>query len=261
MIQVCLNGLRSKEAHPSVPHTAQELAEAARSAVAAGAEEIHLHPKDHTGHDTLDPETVAAALTHVRAAVPGVPIGVTTGAWIEPDPGKRSALIRSWDVLPDYASVNWHEDGAESVAAALLERGVGIEAGIFSGTNAAQTFTASSLAPKALRILAEVIDPDPRTSSATAADLLRALEDAQALRILLHGEDAGAWPVLRMALSLGLDCRIGLEDVLTQPDGTAAADNAALIAIAREMQMRLVSPATRQGNNRTYRTTLTGEPR
>ena len=62
MLQVCLNGVRAKQAHPSVPHTADELAEAAHGAVAAGAEEIHLHPKDPGGRDTLDAEAVSAAL-------------------------------------------------------------------------------------------------------------------------------------------------------------------------------------------------------
>lgn len=34
-------------------------------------------------------------------------------------------------MLPDFASVNWHEDGADEVAAALLEIGVGVEAGLW----------------------------------------------------------------------------------------------------------------------------------
>ncbi|CAM5637057.1 hypothetical protein SGLAM104S_03627 [Streptomyces glaucescens] len=37
--------------------------------------------------------------------------------------------------------------------------------------------------------------------------------------MLLHGEDAGAWPVLRLAGLLGLATRIGLEDTLALPDG------------------------------------------
>lgn len=187
MLQVCLNGVRAKQAHPSAPHTADELAEAARGAVAAGAEEIHLHPKDPGGRDTLDAEVVSAALTRVRAAVPGVPIGVTTGAWIETDPSARVKLVRSWTVLPDHAWVNWHEDGAEDIARALLERGVAVEAGIFSGTDAPAAFLASSLAPEVLRILAEVTDPDPRTANETAAHLLRALGPKPPARVLLHG--------------------------------------------------------------------------
>ncbi|MEU0100441.1 3-keto-5-aminohexanoate cleavage protein [Streptomyces sp. NPDC006267] len=52
--------------------------------------------------------------------------------------------------------------------------------------------------------------------------------------MLLHGEDAAAWPILRLAASCGLDTRVGLEDVLRLPDGTPAPDNAALVCVARE---------------------------
>src|SRR5690349_11468024 len=111
MLQVCLNGVRSRAECPRLPVTAAELAVAAREAVAAGAEDIHLHPKDGDAQDTLEAAAVAAAVSAVRAAVPGVPVGVTTGAWAVPDPQVRVAHVRSWSVLPDHASVNWHEDG------------------------------------------------------------------------------------------------------------------------------------------------------
>jgi uncharacterized protein (DUF849 family) len=50
--------------------------------------------------------------------------------------------------------------------------------------------------------------------------------------VLLHGEDGGAWPVLRLAVARGLPTRIGLEDTLTGPDGAPAAGNAALVRAA-----------------------------
>ncbi|MEV0618870.1 3-keto-5-aminohexanoate cleavage protein [Nonomuraea sp. NPDC050404] len=238
MLQVCPNGARDPGACrglPILPVLPGELAAAVRQAVAAGASDVHLHPKTPQGADTLDPEHVAAAVTAVREAVPGVPVGVTTGAWAMPDPRRRAELIRSWPVLPDHASVNWHEEGAEAVAEALLERGVGIEAGIFSGTPAAGRFLASPLADRVLRVLAEVTDPDPRTAPATARALLAELGDALRAPVLLHGEEAAAWPVLGLAAELGLDARIGLEDVLELPDGTPATTNAELVRAAWTM--------------------------
>lgn len=50
--------------------------------------------------------------------------------------------------------------------------------------------------------------------------------------MLLHAADGGAWPVSRLALALGLDTRIGLEDVLVLPSGRPAASNADLVAVA-----------------------------
>ncbi|MEW2175080.1 3-keto-5-aminohexanoate cleavage protein [Streptomyces sp. NPDC005406] len=235
MLQVCLNGARTRTECPVLPISPAELARAARAAVAAGAQDIHLHAKTPEGEDTLDPHIVAAAVTAVRAAVSNIPVGVTTGAWTLPDPAQRAAQIRSWTVLPDHASVNWHEDGADEVAAALLERGIGIEAGIYSGTRAAQRFLAWPRAHRVLRILAEVTDSDPRTAAATAAGLISELSPAAEAPLLLHGEGPASWPVLLMASSHDLYMRIGLEDVLHLPDGTAADDNASLVLAARDM--------------------------
>jgi uncharacterized protein (DUF849 family) len=232
MLQVCPNGARSRAECAHLPVNADELASAALAAVAAGAEDIHLHPKDRDGHDTLEAAAVAAAVGAVRAAVPGVPVGVTTGAWATPDPEVRAAQVRAWTVLPDHASVNWHEEGAAQVAAALLERGVGIEAGVYSGTPAARRFLDWPASHRVLRVLAEVTETDPQDAVHAATRLLDALRPA-ATPILLHGEDDAAWPVLRLAASRGLDTRIGLEDVLHLPCGTPAPSNAALVRAAR----------------------------
>ncbi|MFV0130658.1 3-keto-5-aminohexanoate cleavage protein [Streptomyces sp. HMX112] len=243
MLQVCLNGSRTAGDSAAVPLSPGALAEAAAGAVAAGAAEVHAHPKTPCGADTLSPRAVAAALTAIREAV-DVPVGVTTGAWAEPDPARRVAQVRSWTVLPDYASVNWHEPGAEEVAAALLERGVGVEAGVWSGTTGARSLGVSRLASGLLRVLAEVTDPDAGTAPATASALLAEVAEALAARgasgvpVLLHGEDGGAWPVLRLAARRGLDTRVGLEDTLTLPDGRPAASNAELVARARELGAR-----------------------
>ena len=241
MLQVCLNGVRERSACELLPVTPQELGDAAADAVAAGAGAVHIHPKDGKGADTMAAVHVDAAVAAVRASAPGVPIGVTTGEWTEPDPKRRAALVRSWSVLPDHASVNWHEEGAEIVATALLETGVGIEAGLFSGTAAAARLRAWPHARRVLRILAEVTDTDPATAPGTALALLGELAaldglDMMArLPVLLHGEEGGAWPVLRVAAGRGLDTRIGLEDVTVLPDGSPAAGNAALVLAAREI--------------------------
>ncbi|RKT88044.1 Uncharacterized conserved protein, DUF849 family [Saccharopolyspora antimicrobica] len=231
MLQVCLNGARSPREHFHLPVHPEELAKAAADAVAAGATDIHLHPKAPDGTDSLDPHLVAATLRAVRAAAPGIPVGITTGAWTAPDAAARVRAIRAWTVLPDHASVNWHEPGADDVAAALLERGIGVEAGIYSGTDADQQFRNSPHRLRVLRVLAEVTDRTARGAAATAEILLTRLRPAPA-PILLHGEAAGAWPVLAAAARHGLATRIGLEDTLALPNGQIATDNAELVTAA-----------------------------
>ncbi|MGW0563227.1 3-keto-5-aminohexanoate cleavage protein [Streptomyces sp. NPDC003016] len=129
--------------------------------------------------------------------------------------------------------MNWHEDGAATVATTLLDRDIGIEAGIYSGTQAAQRFLSWPDSHRVLRILAEITDTSPQTAIQAATGLLQELRSATKASILLHGEDNAAWAVLQMAASLQLDMRIGLEDVLQLPDGTTAETNADLIHAAR----------------------------
>ncbi|MFI0165982.1 3-keto-5-aminohexanoate cleavage protein [Streptomyces sp. NPDC017095] len=231
MVQVCLNGSRSAADGARIPVSPEELARAAAEAVAAGATSVHVHPKTPCGRDSLAPDVLGPALEAIRARVP-VPVGVTTGAWAEPDPAARLARVRSWPVLPDFASVNWHEPGAEELAGELLGRGVAVEAGIWSGTAGARRFAASALAPEVLRVLAEVTDPDPATAEASARALLAELPPGHGRPVLLHGEEGGAWPVLRLAGRLGLATRIGLEDTLLLFDGRPAGSNADLVTEA-----------------------------
>lgn len=140
--------------------------------------------------------------------------------------------MRGWTVLPDHASVDWHEPGAEELAAALIGVGVGVEAAIRSGTDGAARFARSPLGPKVLRVLAEVADPSPATAEDSARALLAELGSAHGRPVLLHGTDGSAWPVLRLAGRLGLAARAGLEDMLVLPDGRPADSNARLVVEA-----------------------------
>ncbi|MET8508406.1 3-keto-5-aminohexanoate cleavage protein [Streptomyces sp. NPDC004787] len=232
MLQVCLNGRRGAGESAAVPAVPEALAEAAAAAVAAGARDVHAHPRTPCGSDTLSPRVLAETLNAIRAVV-DVPVGVTTGARAEPDPVRRLARVRAWTVLPDHASVNWHEPGAESLAAALLDRGVAVEAVLCSGTDGPARFLRSAWAPRVRRMVVAVRDPSPARAEETARALLAALARSPHPRpVLLHGVDGSAWPVLRLARRLGLDTRIGLEDTLLLPDGTPAASNARLVSAA-----------------------------
>ncbi|MFF9674129.1 3-keto-5-aminohexanoate cleavage protein [Streptomyces eurythermus] len=251
MVQVCLNGSRSAADDAGVPMSPEDLARSAAEAVAAGATSVHVHPRTPCGRESLSPRVVGPALEAIRARVP-VPVGVTTGAWTEPGPAARLDRVRSWTVLPDFASVNWHEDGAAEVAAELLARGVGVEAGLWSGTPGAARFAASPLGPRVLRVLAEVTDPDPASAEASARALLAELGTAHGRPVLLHGEEGGTWPVLRLAVRLGLATRVGLEDTLLLPDGRRAGSNARLVAEAVAERARFRRP---------YRAGCTGDGR
>jgi uncharacterized protein (DUF849 family) len=228
MLKVCLNGGLRRDEHSAVPITAAELAADAVRCVAAGADAVHLHPRDDAERETLDPASVAAALTALRRANPGLPFGVSTGAWIEADPAARVAAVRAWTVLPDFASVNAHEAGAELVAAALHDRGVGVEAGLWT-PEAVEAYGRWRVPVQ--RILVECMRPEPAEALADAARILDALP-AGGPPVLLHAEGPAVWEVLRDAVRRGLHARVGLEDTTLLPDGTPAAGNAELVTAA-----------------------------
>ncbi|MEM9343091.1 MAG: 3-keto-5-aminohexanoate cleavage protein [Pseudomonadota bacterium] len=232
MIQACLNGNRTTAEAPKVPLTPDALASEARAAVHAGAACLHIHPRADEGAETLASDHVAAALDAVRAAVSGIPVGIGTGAWIAPGGVARHADIRDWTVMPDYASLNVHEDDAADVARLLAEKGVAIEAGVWDRSDVPRF--ASRIDPAACcRILVEIPDLPASEALAEADATLQGLADLETgLPILLHGSDRSAWPVLQQALRLGLDTRIGFEDAVTMPDGAPAPDNAALVRAA-----------------------------
>ena len=232
LIKACLNGSRAPGAHPALPLSPRELAGAARDAIAAGAGALHIHPRRADGSQSFEPDDVAVAVAAVRAACPGVPIGVTTIVWAEPDVTRRLALVSAWADGPDFASVNFSEPGAAELCAVLLDKEIGFEAGLMLPDDA-RLLIESGLAGRCVRLLLEPDEPETAAALATVRAIEVLLDSAgiHAPR-LLHGADATAWPLLDEALRRGYDTRIGLEDALTLPDGSPARDNAQLVAEA-----------------------------
>lgn len=231
LIKACLNGGRQRDDHPRCPITPAELAADGAAAIAAGAEGLHVHPRDEDGFESLAPPDVAATVEALREIV-DVPVGITTGAWVIPDPAERLEAVRSWTLLPDFASVNFHEDGAAELAATLLDREVRVEAGVMTPA-AAQTLVASGLADRLERILIEPQEHELGDAIATVDAIETALADvAPDVPRLLHGHQGTTWELLAEAARRGYEARIGLEDTVRMPDDTRARDNSDMVRAA-----------------------------
>jgi uncharacterized protein (DUF849 family) len=228
-VKACINGARTPDQHPNLPVTPEQLAAEAVAAHTAGAKAVHMHPKTADGVDSLLPEAVDAAVAAVRHAAPGLPLGVTTGFWALPDADARLRAVDGWSVLPDFASVNWHEPGSEELARLLLSKGLGVECGIFHA-DAAASWAASEVAQHCMRVMIEL---QPDADIALADNLLsQVLAAGSPAPLLLHGLDESCWPLLQHAGARGVQTRIGMEDTLRLPDGSTAPDNAALVSAA-----------------------------
>jgi uncharacterized protein (DUF849 family) len=126
-------------------------------------------------------------------------------------------------------SVNLHETGAVDVIHLILDKDIGVEAGVWNAP-AAHRLVESGLADRCLRILLE-----PAEASCSARMNLRQIEATLAgveRPRLLHGLGHCAWDLVALAAERGYDTRIGFEDTLRLPDGTRAASNADLVSAA-----------------------------
>lgn len=229
-LQACLNGSRGVEEHPAVPLTPTACARDAVAVVSAGAQDLHVHPRTADGRDSLAPSDVARWVGAVRDVV-DVPVGVTTGAWAWTGGSTPMQAVAGWTVLPDHASVNWHEHGATDLAQALLDRGVAVNAGLWT-EDAAQAWIDAGWPDRTALVLLELADaPDQERT----ADQLLEIVRPTGVPVLLHGEGRSAWPGLDLAVARGTAARIGLEDVVAGPDGEPVSGNAELVehAVAR----------------------------
>jgi uncharacterized protein (DUF849 family) len=238
LIKACLNGGTTRQQHPSVPRTPDELAADAQDAVRAGAGAIHVHPRDASGRETLEPDPVLAAVRAIRSAVPRVPVGVTTGIWaVDGDPARRLELVSGWAGAdrPDFASINLSEPGADPLAEVLAGLGIAVEAGVWTADDA-ERLAASAFGRDVIRILIEPRDDSPEAAVATAAQAEGALarHGLRAPRVH-HGYGIATWQVIRAALLMGRDIRVGLEDTVVLPDGTTASGNGELVAAAAHL--------------------------
>jgi uncharacterized protein (DUF849 family) len=256
LIKAALNGGRTRPEHPRVPISPEELAASAKESVAAGAGAIHFHVRGPDGRESLAPEDVASALYAVRSAVPETPVGVSTGAWILRNATLRHETISRWKVLPDFASVNFKEEGALPLAELLLARGVGVEVGL-SDVIGAQAFVASGvqlshrqivtemmmseaevflptgIGSRCLRVLLEPFEPSTVQALQTLEQIEGILDAAGVdLPRVLHGLNETAWTLIDEAATRGYDTRVGFEDILTLPNGKPAPGNGALVAEA-----------------------------
>ncbi len=254
LIKAALNGGRTRTEHPAIPITPDELAASAKECVAAGAGAIHFHVRGPDGRESLAPDDVAKALYAVRCAVPDTLVGVSTGAWILRDASRRHEMISRWKVLPDFASVNFKEEGALPLAELLLARGVGVEVGLsdVEGTQVfvasgvqlshrqvvqdmllseAEVFLPTGIGSRCLRVLLEPFESATEEALKTLEQIEGMLDAAGVdLPRVLHGLNQTAWTLIDEAAARGYDTRVGFEDILTLPDGKQAPGNASLVA-------------------------------
>jgi uncharacterized protein (DUF849 family) len=125
-----------------------------------------------------------------------------------------------------------NEPGTEALADLLTSLGIEIEAGVWTAADA-RLLGAAGFRARILRVLMEPTDRDPAGAVATAAEAASELARlGVAARQVHHGYDRATWEVMRAAVAMGQDIRVGLEDTTVLPTGEVAAGNGDLVAAA-----------------------------
>lgn len=241
LLKAAINGGRQKSENPAVPITLEEIVCDSVAAIEAGADVVHAHLITEDGTQTIHPDAVGAWVRAMRAANPDVQIGTTTGLWTVESHEQRMEFVRNWpsDALPDFASSAFSEPNAGEMAALIIERGMILESAVWSMDDVPALLESTTLHKNA-RILIEPETEDAREAVAMCREIAAILREAGVTApILYHGYDETVWPVVEAAIADGHETRIGFEDGVKMPDGTIAADNAALIRAVRELESRL----------------------
>ncbi|QZX99567.1 3-keto-5-aminohexanoate cleavage protein [Halobaculum rubrum] len=249
-------GIQGKEAHPDLPETPAEIAEAAAAVEEAGAAVVHLHARRDNGERAFSTERFQAVTDAVRDATEDAIVQHSTGGTAAPD-SLRAEPLRT-DPAPEMASLDMGpmnrgrrltsentRDTIDGLHAEMRERGIKPELEVFNNGHLNEAF----------RIYDDLADPPylnlifgPGTlAPPSPANLQRMVDQLPGgAEFNVIGFGPHQLPLTTQALILGGHVRVGLEDNSYLRKGELAT-NEALVAraarIAEELGRPVASPA------------------
>ena len=251
----------TREQTPYVPYTAEELAAEAKRCRDAGAAMIHLHVRRPDGTPTQDAETFRAAILRIRELVPDVIVQTSTGGAVGMTAEERAQpLTLTGAAKPDMATLtggtcNFGDEVFENplplirkLAGMMREAGIRPEFEIF---DAGMIDTVLALAKKGLVELPGHFDfvlgvPGALQASPRAVDFLRS-ELPEGCTWTVAGVGRFELPMAELAIGLGGNVRVGLEDNIFAEKGVLAKGSADLVervaAMAAKAGRPLATPA------------------
>jgi 3-keto-5-aminohexanoate cleavage enzyme len=245
VVTAALTGpIASKDDHPGLPVTPQEIAQAAADAHAAGAAIVHLHVRDEQGLPTADLDIAARTLELVGDAC-GALVQLSTGVGLDVPFEDREALV---ELRPRMATLNVcsmsfgsgefrnPSDGVRRLVHRMAELGVKPEFEIYDTGHLDVALALAGETPLEPPLQFSIVLGVRGGMAATAANLVHVasmLPPEAVWQIVAVGRTH--LPLLTLAVALGANARAGLEDTLMIGPGIRAPDNATLVRRAVEV--------------------------
>ncbi len=243
---VAPNGARrTKDDHPAIPVTIDELARTAAQCLEAGAGAIHVHVRDGEQRHVLDADLYSAAIVAItRETKSNMLVQITTEAAGHYSPREQRQVVRK--VMPEAVSIAVGEmvpNQAEEKPAAnfykfVLDADIAVQhiifspEGIFDFANLVRREIIPGNHHSLLFPLGRYAD-DQQSDPASLAGFLAMLETTGITEKCDWAACAfgvGETRSLAAAMAMGGNVRVGFENSLWHADGSVALDNAERVA-------------------------------
>jgi 3-keto-5-aminohexanoate cleavage enzyme len=267
VITAALTGvLANRSQCPYIPYTPEEIAEEGRRAVEAGASILHIHARNPDGTPAYDVETYARIHEEVRKRVPDAIINYSTGAIgisndmrihhvtaLHPEMAALNMGSMNYAIYSPKAKQFYHDfvfaNPFKDIAFFLnkmREAGTVPEMEVFDTghINNAMPFIDQGLIPKpyVFSFVMGVLGGIPATTD-NLIHQSRQVPAGSHWQVIVIGRKQ--WALAAVALTLGGNFRVGLEDNFYLPEGEMAKGNGELVERAVSLARTLGrEPAT-----------------
>ncbi|MFM7026606.1 MAG: 3-keto-5-aminohexanoate cleavage protein [Limnohabitans sp.] len=253
IITVAPNGAYKQATdHPQLPLTAAQLAETAKTCLAAGASMLHLHIRDAQGGHSLDVEGYRTALDAVHAAVgDAMVLQVTSEAARVYQAPAQIAMVRA--LHPEAVSVGLREidqpaigdSGLSEFFCWLARERVMTQVILYDTADLLrwQDLRQRGVVPDAPWSLLFVLGRYTAGQTSSPLDLVpfvHAHQGSEPWSVCAFGKTEHA--CVSAAAALGGHVRVGFENNLYLKNGALASDNAALVSQAAQAALSLGRP-------------------
>jgi len=236
--------IATRDDHPGLPVTPEQIADAAADAHAAGAAIVHVHLRDEQGRPTADLEIAERTLGLIGERC-DVLVQLSTGVGLDVPYEERARLV---ELRPAMASLNVCSmsfgrgefrnppDGVRGLAERMRELGIKPELEVYDTghVDAALELTREGLLEPPLQFsIVMGVRGGMRATPENLVNTAAMLPDDAVWQIVAIGR--AHLPLLTLALALGANARTGLEDTLVLNRDARAPDNATLVRRAAEI--------------------------